>query len=380
MSPGGRRAAGLSAVVLAASLALLARAPARAAAPPAAASPLVLAVLPLDNRTAGVAPVDEVRWALVDQLAASGLTVLPDDTLEAFLAKYRVRYTGGVADDLAQALGAELGATGILVTTLDLYDDGDPPALALTARLLVPGSARGIAWIDGFAMVGDESPGFLGTAAVHEVATLIDRAAARLVRSLVDAAGADFAVRAEPAKGRFHPRRAWVADDFEMRRDPPARVAVLPFRNDSERRHAGDLVALQLLRQLATRTDLHVIDPGEVRRALLQARLVAEEGISGPQADTLRVVLGADLVWTGTVFEYVEGRPGSPPRINFTSVLFDTGAGRLVASTLSHNAGDDRVFFFDASRIWTGHGLASEMTAALVADLLQTTRTRSRER
>jgi hypothetical protein len=327
----------------------------------------VLVVLPLDNRTAAAAPSDEIRAVLVERLRDCGFDVVADDVLEAFLTGHRVRYTGGVSTDLAAALRDELGATAAFVTTLDRYDVGDPPILALTARLVASGPGPEVPWIDGFSMVGDESPGFLGLSTIADVGGLVDRAADRLVRSLARELSAPSQRGPDVADRRFRPRRIWRAEP-----DPAAgrtRIAVLPLRNESERRHAGDLVALHLLRHLAARPGVELIDPGEVRRGLLQMRFVGEDGVSLPQVQVLRVVLKADLVLTGAVYEYRERRGIEPPVVSFTTSLFDASDGALLATTSSHNSGDDGVFFFDWGRAWTAHDLTSRMAERLARSL-----------
>ncbi|HKQ63184.1 MAG TPA: hypothetical protein VJS92_17990, partial [Candidatus Polarisedimenticolaceae bacterium] len=145
------------------------------------------------------------------------------------------------------------------------------------------------------------------------------------------------------------------------------RVAVLPLRNDSPRRGAGELVALEIVRHLASRGELETIEPGVVREALLQSRMIGSEGVSTPQLELLGVMLHPDLVVSGTVFEYADGIAlDQPPAVDFITQVFDVRQGRIVWSSLSHNSGADGVRLFDWGRVRTAQGLSSRMVAQVV--------------
>jgi hypothetical protein len=302
--------------------------------------------------------------------------VVEDTAHERVLAQHRVRHTGGVSTELAAALRDELAATAALVTTVTQYDDDVPPVLAATARLVATAPAPHVLWTGEVVRVGDEHPGFLSLATVVDDAELTLEAVNALASAV---AGAEDQLAAA-ARGRFAPRRVYRAPAARAVAVP--RVAVLPLRNESTRRHAGDIVALALVRHLAAgRYGIEVLEPGVVREALLRARMVAAEGLSAPQIELLRVVLDADLVVSGTVHEYVDGGAVlETPRLDFAIQVFDTHAGRAVWSGLSHNAGDDRVFFFDLGRVRTASTLASRMARALVADAFAAHVQRARRR
>jgi len=365
--PNGRVRAPRVALALAGALVLPLAAPRAApACRGSGAAEHLLAVLPLDNRAAVAAPAEELRAVLIERLEACGFHLVADDRLEAFLARNRVRYTGGLSDELALALRDELGVTAAFVTTLNLFDDSERPALALTARVVTPDAGGRVRWIGDFSQVGEENPGVLDMAVVRDVRVLMERAAERWARALDRSLSEAIVLPPAVADRRFRPRRTWGMQLAAEALAAGKRVAVLPFRNETERRHAGDIVALQVFRHLAVRPGIELVDPGEVRRGLLQMRLVAAEGVSVPQVDVMRVALKADLVVTGAVFEFREALGSAPPVVNFTTHLFDTADGSLLASTLSHNSGDDGVFFFDWGRTWTTHDLSSKMAGRVV--------------
>ncbi|HKQ61463.1 MAG TPA: hypothetical protein VJS92_09220, partial [Candidatus Polarisedimenticolaceae bacterium] len=164
---------------------------------------MLVGVLPVDNRSGEAVPGRALQAELREGLAAQGLTLVGAEPLERVLADERIRFTGGVSGEQAEALQRALGLDAVLITTLAQYDGGDPPAIALSSRLV---ATRGpaILWMDGVALVGDERPGFLGLKVVHDVETLRVRAVDRLARSLAATLAAG---RSEPAPGanRFGP-------------------------------------------------------------------------------------------------------------------------------------------------------------------------------
>ncbi len=86
-----------------------------------------------------------------------------------------------------------------------------------------------------------------------------------------------------------------------------ASIAVLPFVNETRRRGAGEILALEFAWQLANADGFRVVEPGIVRDELLRRRIVMEDGVSLDQARTVSVTLDADLVMAGYVFDFEEG-------------------------------------------------------------------------
>ena len=119
-----------------------------------ASAPARIAVFPPGNVSGESAPTRELQAALLAALRARQLSLVEPAPLEEFLARHRVRWTGGVDRETALAAGAELGADAVLITSVELYK-ADPPRLGLTLRLVSTGDDPAILWIDGTARAGD---------------------------------------------------------------------------------------------------------------------------------------------------------------------------------------------------------------------------------
>ncbi|HEV8202436.1 MAG TPA: hypothetical protein VGS03_20680 [Candidatus Polarisedimenticolia bacterium] len=384
-------------VLFAAALAVVSAAAAMQdpAVPPA--PPEVIAVLPAENLSGAEAPMDAIQAALRVALQDRGLELLPEENLAGFMNRQRLRYVGGLATEMGRALRAETGAMAVLVSSVDLFEQDDPPRFALTARLVTTGEEPRIAWMDSAAATGDEKPGFLGLGHIADVGIL----EGRVVETLADSLAASLstappaAIETEDVPRRYRPRSLYrapadtpqaapettaadaAAAETPVTAPPPAgepaprRVAVLPFANDSTAKNAGDLVTLEMVRQARLVPGVEVIEPGVVREALLRAHLIQEEGLSLPQADLVRLLLEADLVLFGDVSLYVEAWAGEPePEVDFSARVLSTRTRQAVCAALSHARGDDGAWFFGLRRVPTARLLTARLARGFVAGCL----------
>jgi len=337
-----------------------------------------IAVLPIENLSGSPAPLDELHEGLVLELRRAGLPVLDGAALEAFMARHRMRYVGGLSEGMALALAEETGAAAALVTSLDLYFDREPPAFGLIARLVSTGEEPRILWMDDLQVAGDQAPGLLGTGRVADVAVLQRRTLGRLGEALFAHLQGEGSRRGKlEARRRFRPQRSFGRPFLSAEDGAPLRVAVLPFANHSTSPRAGEILGLHFVRQLSRLDDVTVIEPGHVRQALLQGRLIRQGGVSLPQADLLRALLEADLVLSGDVRDYEDQSAGrGVPFVNFGVRVIDARRGQSAWTSVSFGGGGKGVVFFDVGRVHTAHALASEMVRGVV----RTAERRSRKR
>jgi hypothetical protein len=339
----------------------------------AAAEPQSIAVLPVENLSGLEAPIDPIQAALRVALQDRGLDLLAPEPLQDFMRRQRLRDVGGLAPGMGQALAAETGATAVLLTSIDLYQQAEPPRFAMTARLVTASDEPRILWMDSAAATGDERPGFLGLGQIDDVQVLEDRIVRRLADSL-QAALASEATEDDsgPVPRRFRPRTLYRAPAEPEPATPRAlRVAVLPFANDSTTKNAGDLLTLQMVRQLRLVPGVAVLEPGVVRDALLRAHLIQEEGVSLPQADLVRLLLDADLVLFGEVAVYVEAWAGSPEaEVDFSARALSTRTRQVVCAAISRARGDEGAWFFGLGRVPTAHALTARLARGFVLGCL----------
>src|SRR4030067_1701536 len=144
-----------------------------------------IAIYPVENLSGTPAPLKEIRQAFVERLKKQGVHVLNDEDLEQFMAKHRIRYVGGIDQGIANAFKEEIGIDGVIITSLELYSEMNPPKIALISRLVSTGASPLILWIDSIGLAGDDSPGILGLGLIDDPKALIEKAMKSITDSLL---------------------------------------------------------------------------------------------------------------------------------------------------------------------------------------------------
>jgi hypothetical protein len=317
-------------------------------------------VLPPDNLSDGPFSSKAVTARLEEAVAMAGADVVGGARLDDYLAKYRIRYTGGVDRIATRAARDDLGADAILVSSVEL-SSATPPRLALTLRLVSTAEEPEVLWMDGYARSGQDSPGLFGVGLVGDFEVLQAEALAALRQSLTAYFEGKKTPKGCPGGGWFRPRLAYRARPDERQ---VATVAVLPFVNQTRRRGAGEILALEFSRGFAAAGEFRLLEPGIVRAQLLLNRIVMEDGVSLDQARIISGTLEADLVVAGYVFDYddVAGAPSS----NFTVLVIDRKTGRVVWESTSFNRGADSGTLFDLNMVSTAPRLTCRMAREVI--------------
>jgi len=342
-----------------------------AAAGPATASrqPAMVAVFPVENLSGGSVPADAIRQSFVDRLAAEGIGVLDDGAFEAFMTRHRVRYTAGIDAATAELLRQETGVDKVVIATVELSSDLVPPKVALMARLVSIAAAPVVIWADDASMSGDDAPGWFALGLVNDYQTLLTRAMDRVAGSLLVHLKTGETGAVPKSAARFRPKMSYRSPALGP--GQTYSLAVVPFFNVSDRRNAGEILALLFMRHLSGLPQFRVAETGVIRRQLLDARVIMDGGLALSDADTVADLVDADFVLGGRVHRYAdyEGPSGSTG-VEFSTVLIDRKSRRVVWSSSSYNDGGDGVRFFDRGRSRTAHAMATQMvrlTAEMIA-------------
>ena len=331
----------------------------------AAAKRFQIAVFPVENLSATAAPLKEIRQSAISRLRAEGFPVLEEGTLDKFMARHRVRYTGGIDQGTAKALQEETGTGAVLVTSVELYSERVPPKIGLIARLVSAGDKPLILWMDGVGLAGDQSPGLLGLGLIEDPRELLEKALSTLWSSLMEyLSGGKGEMGIQHAKRKFSPKIVYRS--FEIEPGKKYIVAVAPFFNRSDRKNAGEIAALHFVKELTKIEAFDVVEPGVVRQGLLNLRVIMEEGVSLANADIIFGILNVDLILSGKVLDYqdYQGASGTP-KVNFSALLIERKNRLIVWSSESYNRGDDGVLLFDWGKVNTAYTMTSQMAQAI---------------
>jgi TolB-like protein len=320
-----------------------------------------IAIFPVENLSGTAAPLKQVRQGFVEELKKQGIHVLEDESFEKFMARHRIRYTGGLDRDTAKAFKNEMGTDGILIISLESYSETNPPKISFLSRLVSTGDPPAILWMEGIGLAGDDSPGILGLGLIEDPKELWEKALKSVTGSLVRylSTGMD-EKKIDGTKRKFKPKlvyQSWALDPNRK-----YRVGVTPFFNRSERKYAGEILVLHFIRQLKRFGNFEVIEPGMLRQELLDLRIIMQDGVSLANADAIFAALEADLLVSGRVMDYqdYQGIWGKP-KVDFSATVIERESREVIWSSSSYNEGDDGVFFFDRGRVNTAHAMASQM-------------------
>jgi TolB-like protein len=342
---------------------------AQVAQPPAPRPPprggRLLAVFPIQNLTGRDAPVAELTESLRAYFEARGFSLAPEQVVDEALARERIRNTTSIDARAAAALRS-VGVEEVVVTSLDQYGRDGLAAIALTSRIATTDPAPHIVWIDRIAFAARDTPGLFGVGLLKTGPELERHALASLVYS---AERGGIVGTPCPAEKRFEPRSSFRSPRLD--RADRRILAVLPFSNDSTRRDAGEQFTLELTRQLVATGAFEVMEPGDVLTALLSYRLILDRGASTEAARTMGDQVGADLVVTGSVFEYEEPVVANGvPTVHFEASVIDVRSREVLWSSRSYVRGDDGVIAFGLGRLTSAAGVscrAAHTVAAAIA-------------
>jgi len=152
-----------------------------------------IAILPLENLSENPAAAKMVAEHIKKELMNKGLVfITKDDIVEEFLAKKRIRYTGGVTRATAREMGKVLGVDAVLVGSVNQFGSGnqfsdtnDKINVGVTTRLVntIDGS---IIWADALSYTNREFVGLLGLGVITSIDALSSRVAKDLIKDIGD--------------------------------------------------------------------------------------------------------------------------------------------------------------------------------------------------
>jgi len=322
--------------------------------------PTSVAVFPVENVSSSSIPAIEVRQFLIDRFIAEGVTVLGDKELEAFMARHRVRYSAGIDATTAEWLRQETGVDSVAIVSVELSSETAPPKIALFARLVSIATTPVVTWAEDIGAAGDDAPGLFELGMVNDHQKVLTQALSRLGKSLASYLRTQQVSTDLKGASKFRPKAYYRSLVLEPER--PYSIAVVPFFNLSERRNAGEILALHFIRHLSSFRQFRVVDTGVARQPLLDARIIMDGGLSISDAETVAALIETDFVLGGRVLRYEDyDGPDGKTGVEFSTVLIERKSRKVVWSSDSYNEGRDGLGLFGHGATKTAHAMATQM-------------------
>lgn len=153
-----------------------------------------IAILPFENLTENPAATKTIAELVKKELRGKGwVFITRDEAVEEFLAKRRIRYTGGITRLAVREIGKVLGVDAVLVGSVNQFsgasgqfsDANGKINVGVTARLVntIDGS---IIWADTLSYTDAEFVGLLGLGHITSIDVLSSKVAKDLVKGIAD--------------------------------------------------------------------------------------------------------------------------------------------------------------------------------------------------
>jgi hypothetical protein len=335
-------------------LALVALAAAALPLPARAGGRVVL--VPFENAARVPSARDVVMPDVEAAIASKGHEVVTGSRVQQFLRERRIRFLDSLTTRHARELTRELQADAIVLGAILVYGGTDAdPQVAITARAL--GREGELLWSDLVALSAKETEGGWGGGRAPDRAGLARKVVARLFEKALRSRSPGWTY------GSFakSPRVFRSYDHLGQ----PLVICPLPLENVSDDRLAPRLVDAVLQRQLASRPGLKVVEPAELRDALLATALPPPAQLAPDRLRQLGRTLGTPLFLRGTILAYGPGPDGAlAVEIHLTLVDLDTG--RIVWSGLHRRTGKDYEGFLRFGAVLDPASLADRVITELL--------------
>lgn len=351
---------------------LMACALAAAVASPGRALGETLVLLPFENLSGTSGAHGQLESLVAFAIQAKGYHVERGEGVEEILESERVRYLDSLAAAPRNQLLQQFGARGLVQGAIYTYADGDNPMLALSARVLREDG--GIAWWGMIGLAASDTEGMFGLGRAASMDALVRSAVARLVADL-PAPGAQ--ARSESLRGKplglSAPRTYRSA---ALGKGSVHRICLLPFDNPTPARDAPRALEQLLWRRLAQSGSFEVVEPSELRAAVVAERIPSLRSTDATQLQRLGSRLGTKLFLHGALTRYSDASPRGgrvEPEVALDLALVDVDAGRVLWTSEHARKGKDYESLFQRGAISNAMALGDRMLSEMIDAVEKTT-------
>jgi TolB-like protein len=300
-----------------------------------------IAVFPFGNLSEDMEAPRAVMPAVKDRLAEMGMILADEADVDRILFRDRQRDTSYVSADVAREFGDELGVKAVFVGCVVSYTEEDSPQIGLTARLIDTRTGR-ILWAGFNSAKGTEFAGLLRLGEIKTMDRLIPEVVDRLLGSL------------SPGPPPVH-------------REQTYKIAVMPFKNNSEAVNAGTGVTYISLVGLFRSKLFEPLEYGEVREAMVRSRIAIKGELDYKTLELLSGELNSDGFLLGTLESYPERqRATTPPEVEMTVRLLDAREKRMLWYDSLLMVGKKRIILNSWDRIWPADETAYQVISKLM--------------
>jgi len=275
------------------------------------------------------------------KIRSLGYEVVNADDLSTFLCLEGVRDMSRLPTGITRKAGRKLSFNTVLAGAVVSYITENRPEIGIVARMTDTSTGR-VLWADYASVTGDDHITLLGLGKIDSLESLFPEVMDRLFVS-------------------------FSQKMLESPHAPLPRIAVLPFRNVSGAPYAAEIAAHLFTVNLFKSGRYEPVDPGDVRRMLVQLRIRQRGELSYKDLNAFSVTFGTNYLIVGVVEAYRKPKPPAPPKVSISARLLDTRRNRILWYNSAYLSGEDRIIMFDWGRLRTTDMVAD----AVVRDFIK---------
>jgi len=310
------------------------------APPTARAAGSRLALLPPENLSGATEAPEEVTALLAELAARNGWTVVAGEEVDRALHAARIWRLDSFSEPALAALGDELAAGALLLSTVHTWADGQNPLFAVSAKVVTIDGAT--IWSRLLALAGRDTAGALSLHRAQGIAEVARRAVERADKDF-PAPGA-VANPSESDSGRWFLPRPYTFRAASLGASDTTRLCILPFTNVSGERAASRVVTDLLARRLEESGRFALVEPADLRAALLAERVPAIRNLDPPRLRAVGARLDTTYFLRGTVWRWREASSRTDsvsPEVELQLELVDVASQRVLWTAHHRRRGDD---------------------------------------
>ncbi len=303
-----------------------------------------VAIFPFENFTDNKDAIKHVLPLLIDKLEEKGFDAVDEDKLNSFLCNERVRSAGYISRELAEKIRKKFNVSIILTGTVISFSTGEVPEFGILARL-IDSSDGTILWADYFAATGED---FLAILDLGRLKTIFS-----LIPKVIDILFASFKVE-------------------ELYREimPTHRIAVMPFKNNTNFNNAGILATNMFIVELLKSREFVPIEYGDIRDIIVKLGIRRKGDIDYGNIDAVSKALKVRGILVGVVDNYSDGVAASvAPNVGITARLIDSSNNNILWYNSSQLSGEEDIIVLDWGRIRSVHAVAYKAVSSLVKEM-----------
>ena len=218
------------------------------------------------------------------------------------------------------------------------------PKIGILARL-VDATTGHIIWSNFVSLTGEDFTRVLGLGTITSLDLLVPRALNSLFANFGNASQ-------KPSGNEIY------------------KIAVLPFKNESNESNAGKIITHLFQNELANNPMFDPVDFGDVKQTIVNLRIGRKGEVDYNNLQELSKSLGVDVVLTGTVEEYQSGRSYSlPPSVTISARLLDSRRNRILWYDNLQLDGEENIIALDWGRLRSADKVAYGAVSGLVENM-----------